>query len=128
MNGTLVAAIVIITLALVFYSIGVLGEARRRLLLWRDIAWFGAGLVCDATGTALMSWMTSRGVRVLQPWAGALMAVAGTAAIALMAIHIVFAVIVMRGDTYRTRFHKWSLAIYGLWLISYALGPIGLLA
>lgn len=57
----------------------------------------------------------------------AMMAAAGTAAISLMAIHIVFAVIVMRRDTYRTRFHTWSLAIYGLWLISYALGPIGLI-
>lgn len=128
MNITLIAAIVIITLALVFYSIGVLGEARRRLLLWRDVAWFGAGLTCDAAGTGVMTWMTANGERVLAPWAGTLMAVSGTAAITLMAIHIVFAVIVMRGESYRTRFHGWSLVIYALWLVSYVLGPIGLLA
>jgi len=123
----LIASIVIITAALVFYSIGVIGEARRKMLMWKDVGWFAAGLASDATGTFLMSRMASSGERHLSPLASQMMTISGTLAIALMAIHIVFAVVLLKRDTYREKFHKWSLAIWAVWLVSYAIGPIGLM-
>lgn len=128
MSPLLITAIVIITLALVFYSIGVIGEARRKNLLWRDVVWFGAGLVADFAGTMAMRAISQSGETVLAPWANTLMTISGTAAIILMAIHIVFAVIVMtKFPDYRKKFHKWSVVIYIFWLISYISGPIGLM-
>lgn len=128
MSPMLIAAIIIITGALIFYSIGVIGEARRKNLLWRDVVWFGAGLVADFTGTMLMRQISQSGEGVLAPWANTLMTISGTAAIILMAIHIVFAVLVMLKYTdYKTKFHKWSIIIYAFWLISYISGPIGLM-
>lgn len=128
MNILLIGAIVIITLALVFYTIGVMGEARGKNLMWKDVYWFAAGLLCDATGTFLMSRISASGEKVLAPWASTLMAVSGTLAILLMAIHIVFAVLVLKKyPSHRTTFHKWSLTIWGLWLVSYIVGPIGLM-
>lgn len=124
----LIAAIIIITGALIFYSIGVIGEARRKNLLWRDVVWFGAGLIADFTGTMLMRQISQSGEGVLAPWANTMMTISGTAAIILMAIHIVFAVLVMLKYTdYKTKFHKWSIIIYAFWLISYISGPIGLM-
>lgn len=129
MKPILIIAIIAITQALIFYSIGVIGEARRKNLMWSDIRWFGAGLLCDAVGTFLMNRMSATGDKLLAPWAGTLMAISGTLAILLMAIHIVFAVVVMkRHESYRTKFHKWSVAIWVIWLVSYVVGPIGLMA
>lgn len=128
MSPLLISAIVVITLALVFYSIGVLGEAKRKLLKWKDVYFFAAGLIADFTGTMMMVQISNRGENVLAPWASQLMAISGTAAIFLMAIHIVFAIVVMRKySSYRESFHKWSLVIYCLWLVSYVLGPLGLM-
>lgn len=128
MSSLLISAIIIITLALIFYSIGVVGEARRENLLWRDIVWFAAGLAADFTGTMLMRQISQSGETVLAPWANTLMTISGTAAIILMLIHIVFAIVVMlKFPDHRKKFHKWSLVIYGFWLISYISGPLGLM-
>ena len=128
MSSMLIAAIIVITLALVFYSIGVIGEARRKNLLWKDVAWFGLGLAADFTGTMLMRQISQSGETVLAPWANTLMTISGTAAILLMLVHIVFAVLVLtKFPDYRTRFHKWSIVIYAFWLISYISGPLGLM-
>ena len=126
MSPTLIAAIIAITAALVFYSIGVLGEARRKVLKWRDAGWFAAGLVADTTGTLLMSNIASSGEHVLAEWSQTLMAVSGTLAIALMAGHLVFALVCLISNVYLEKFHRWSLVIYAVWLFSYVVGPLGL--
>ena len=108
MSPLLISAIIIITFALVFYSIGVIGEARRKQLLWRDIVWFGLGLVADFTGTMLMRQISQNGEKVLAPWASNMMTISGSAAILLMLVHIVFALFVMfKRPAYRIKFHKW---------------------
>lgn len=128
MSPLLISAIIVITLALVFYSIGVIGEARRKQLLWRDILWFGLGLVADFIGTMLMRQISQNGDNILAPWANTLMTISGTAAIILMFIHIVFALLVMLKYTdYKSKFHKWSIVIYSFWLVSYISGPMGLM-
>ena len=55
MNGLLVSAIVTISLALVFYTIGVWSEHKEKVLKKIHVLYFGLGLIFDTTGTALMS-------------------------------------------------------------------------
>lgn len=125
MSPLLISAIIVITLALVFYTIGVFSEARKKMLEWKHVGWFAAGLVCDITGTLMMRGLSGDGL--MSPLGATLMAVSGTLAVVLMVVHIIFAVIVLKNDVYRDRFHKWSVVIWIIWLISYALGPIGLM-
>ncbi|AOZ72161.1 TIGR03987 family protein [Boudabousia tangfeifanii] len=124
----LALAIITISLALVAYSFGVISEARRKNLFWRDVAWFGVGLVFDTTGTILMSVMSNNGDKVLAPWASSLMSITGSLAIALMAIHILAAVYVLKvRPQARKMFHPVSVAIYVIWLISYLVGMLGVM-
>lgn len=51
----LAPAIVIITFALVFYSVGVWGERVQGILKKWHVAFFGLGLAADATGTFRMT-------------------------------------------------------------------------
>jgi uncharacterized repeat protein (TIGR03987 family) len=104
----------IISLALVFYSIGVWSERiQGRLKPWH-LAFFWAGLVCDTWGTGLMIDM-----------AGGLTfdihGVTGVIAIVLMLIHAVWASLVLvRKDEHAIRnFHKFSLVVWLIWLIPY---------
>ena len=50
----LIAAICVITGALIFYTIGVWGEHVQGKLKFWHILFFLSGLVCDAVGTGLM--------------------------------------------------------------------------
>lgn len=125
MSPLLISAIIVITLALVFYSIGVFSEARRKMLEWKHVAWFTAGLVCDITGTLMMRGLSGDGL--MSPLGATLMAVSGTLAVVLMVVHIIFAVVLLKKNVYRDKFHKWSIIIWVIWLVSYVLGPIGLM-
>lgn len=127
----LVSAIVLITSALFLYTAGVWSERRAGRLRWGQVALFGAGLVFDATGTALMS-LISAGSGSTRP-AGvagdlnAVMAVTGTVALALMAVHVAWAVAVLirNRETERLAFHRLSVAVWGLWLLPYITGALG---
>lgn len=127
----LVSAIVLITAALVLYSTGVFSERRAGRLRWGHVALFGAGLAFDSAGTALMSNMATS--TVVGRAGGAtgvfnvVMAFTGAAALTLMAIHVVWALVVLirgREDELLT-FHRFSLAVWGLWLIPYVTGALG---
>jgi len=107
-------ATIIITLALVFYSIGVWSERiAGRLKPWH-LVFFILGLICDTWGTGLMIEM-----------AGGLTwdihGVTGVIAILLMLIHAVWAFIVLRKKDERAiqNFHKFSVAVWVIWLIPY---------
>lgn len=127
MDPLLIASIVIITLALIFYSIGVLGEFRRKFLEKRDALWFGAGLLCDTTGTFIMNRISTAGGTYLSPTADFLMNISGSLALLLMLLHLLIALILLRKNVYRDKFHTVSIVIWAFWLIAYILGPIGLM-
>jgi len=108
------APMIIITLALVFYSIGVWSERiQGRLKTWH-LVFFWLGLVCDTWGTGLMIEM-----------AGGLNwefhSVTGVVAIVLMLVHAVWATIVLvrRDEKMIRNFHKFSLLVWFIWLIPY---------
>jgi len=105
---------IIITLALLFYSIGVWSERfAGRLKPWH-LAFFWLGLVCDTWGTGLMMEM-----------AGGLSfdlhGITGVIAIVLMLVHAVWAtlVLVRKDELAITNFHKFSVIVWLIWLVPY---------
>jgi len=108
------ASSIIITLALVFYSIGVWSERfAGRLKAWH-LAFFWLGFVCDTVGTGMMFEMAGGMSLTIH-------AVTGLLAILLMLIHAVWATIVLvRKDEHMIRsFHRFSVAVWFIWLIPY---------
>lgn len=122
----LVAAIVIITLALVFYSVGIWAERIQGILKPWHAVLFALGLVADATGTFLMTQIAGarRTEGIEASGLSSLMAVGGTLAIILMAIHLVWAVVVLlrNREHEKLAFHRFSIPVWVLWLISYVIG------
>ncbi len=121
----LLFAIILITAALVFYTVGVWAEVRAGQLKWWHVAAFLLGLTFDASGTAVMSSIanTSGAATVSGPLAS-VMAVTGALALLLMAVHATWALVVL----IRNRrpellaFHKFSLWVWAAWLIPYVTG------
>jgi uncharacterized repeat protein (TIGR03987 family) len=105
---------IIISLALVFYSIGVWSERIQGQLKPWHLVFFWLGLVCDTWGTSLMIDM-----------AGGLTSdihgVSGVIAILLMMVHAVWATIVLikKDEKAIRNFHKFSLFVWFIWLIPY---------
>jgi uncharacterized repeat protein (TIGR03987 family) len=119
----LVFSTIAITLALVFYSIGVWSERLARILKPRHLAFFWAGFVFDTTGTTLMTILattTSNG-NFLD-----LHALTGVIAIVLMLFHAIWATIslISRNEQRLRSFHRFSLAVWIIWLIPYFIGFI----
>jgi len=54
LNPTLTKAVVIVTFALIFYSIGVITEQRKRGISPRVLTFITLGVACDISSTTLM--------------------------------------------------------------------------
>ena len=113
-------AVIVINLALVFYSIGVWSERiQGRLKIWHTV-FFWLGLVCDTWGTGMMF-----------EWAGGLTydlhGLSGLLAILLMFVHAIWATIVLvkKDEKMIVNFHKFSIFVWLIWLIPY-FSPMGL--
>lgn len=119
-------AIVLITAALVAYTVGVWAEHRQGTLKpWHVVA-FGVGLACDASGTYLMSLLADqntapRGVLTQ------VMMVTGALALILMLAHLVWALVVLvrNRESERRQFHRLSVGVWAFWLIPYFTGMAG---
>jgi len=112
--GSAALPTIIITGALIFYSIGVWSERfQGRLKAWH-LVFFWLGLVCDTVGTGMMMEM-----------AGGLTAdvhgITGVIAIVLMFIHAIWATIVLvrKDENMIKNFHKFSVVVWLIWLIPY---------
>lgn len=107
----------IITMALLFYSIGVWSERYSGVLKTWHLYFFWLGLICDTTGTGMM--MDNFGNIVLN-----LHTITGFSGIFLMVIHTVWAtVVIIKNDTVKkSQFHRFSLFVWSFWLISYISG------
>jgi uncharacterized repeat protein (TIGR03987 family) len=105
---------IIISLALVFYSIGVWSERfQGRLKVWH-LVFFWLGLICDTWGTGLMIEMAGGLTFDIHGATGVL-------AIVLMMIHAIWAAIVLiqKHERAMLNFHKFSLIVWFIWLIPY---------
>lgn len=107
-------ATIIISLALLFYSIGVWAERfQKRLKIWHTV-FFWLGLVFDTWGTGMML-----------EFAGGLTidvhGISGLLAIILMLVHAIWATIVLvkKDEKMIGNFHKFSVFVWLVWLIPY---------
>jgi uncharacterized repeat protein (TIGR03987 family) len=115
----MVVGAIFITLALVFYTVGVWSERIAGRLKGWHLIFFWLGLVCDTTGTAMM-----------MDFAGGLTAdvhgVTGVAAILLMIVHAIWATVVLarRDEHAIVTFHRFSVVVWAVWLIPYLSGVV----
>lgn len=120
MSQSLVLAIITISLALVFYTIGVWGEKIQGTLKPIHVIFFWIGFLFDTTGTTIMSSIAKNSS------GNPLHAITGVSAILLMLGHAIWAtyVIVKKDEKQMASFNKFSIAVWFIWLIPYISGII----
>ena len=120
MSPLLMKAVIAITLALIFYTIGVWSEHRAKVLRPVHLVFFSLGLCMDTAGTMMMS-------RLADGSGGGLMSahgITGMIAIILMMIHAVWATVVLakKDEKAMQDFHRFSIAVWVIWLVPFVLG------
>jgi uncharacterized repeat protein (TIGR03987 family) len=117
MSPTLIAAVVTILTAAVIYTIAVFAEQRSGVLKPWHLALFWLGLVFDTTGTTLMS-------DIAGGWKLNIHGALGVLAIVLMLIHAGWATIalVFKQEAVLSKFHTFSVHVWGLWMASLVSG------
>lgn len=107
-------ASIIITLALIAYSIGVWSERIAGKLKKWHLAFFILGLIFDTWGTGIMIEYNGRLKADLH-------GITGMLAIVLMFIHALWAVVVLwkQDEKAIKNFHKFSVLVWFIWLIPY---------
>ena len=105
---------IIITLALVFYSIGVWGERISGSLKIWHLVFFWLGFICDTWGTGMMFEMAGGMTFDVHGLTGLL-------AIVLMLVHAIWATIVLvrKDEQWINKFHKFSVVVWLIWLVPY---------
>lgn len=115
----LVAAIIVISSALVFYTLGVWGERiQKGLKRWHVIA-FLMGITADVVGTSLMEHIAH-----ITGDHNNLHAITGFTAVILMLIHAVWAVWTYNKGSAKAKEHfsRFSIVVWIIWLIPYCTG------
>jgi uncharacterized repeat protein (TIGR03987 family) len=116
----LLYAIIFISLALVFYTVGVWSEKIQEVLKNWHVIIFWLGLVCDTSGTTIMGKIANGGF--LYSFHG----ITGLLAILLMLFHVIWATIVLvrKDKEMMKNFHRFSILVWFIWLIPYISGMI----
>ena len=116
----LIYAITFISLALVFYTIGVWSEKLQGTLKKWHLIIFWIGLVFDTLGTTAMSIIATKGFEFN------LHGLTGILAILLMLFHAGWATYVMvkNNENMKSRFHKFSIVVWIIWLIPFLNGAM----
>lgn len=129
----LALAIVLISLALALYTLGVWAERRSGELRWWHVAAFAGGLAADISGTIVMSVIAGSGGPTgieQNPVLAQMMAATGLLALGLMALHLGWAVVTMirNRDNERHVFHRFSVVVWTIWLVPYFTGMAAAMA
>lgn len=114
MTFQLLSAVILITLALVFYTIGVWSERLAGRLKGWHLIFFWAGFICDTSGTGIMMEMSEANFANIH-------GLTGLIAILLMLVHAVWASVVLarKNEKAIVNFHKFSILVWVIWLIPY---------
>lgn len=114
----LIYAIISITSALIFYTIGVWSENLQGKLKNWHVYVFWIGLVFDTLGTTLMSKIAVEGFKLN------FHGISGLLAIILMLFHALWATIVLinNDENMKLKFHKFSIIVWIIWLIPFISG------
>ncbi len=116
-------ATVLITMALLLYTIGVWAERLAGQLKVWHLFFFWSGLVCDTIGTGLMF-----------EYVGGLTTdvhgISGLIAIILMVVHASWASVVLwrKNEGLIANFHKFSVMVWAFWLIPYFTPAFGMMS
>lgn len=122
MSTDLILASGAMVIALIAYSIGVFGEKLSGTIKLQHLLFFVVGLIFDTTGTSLMSKMADQ-----QASSGlGLHQLTGGAALFLMGFHLIWAIWVYKkgSEQAKIKFHKFSIGVWTLWVISFVLGML----
>ncbi len=112
----MIASTVLITLALIFYSLGVWAERLARYLKQWHLVAFWMGFSFDISGTYAMHRLAKSPFDILAPHT-----LTGQIALWLMLAHAIWATVVVRqgSETARRNFHRYSLFVWVVWLVPY---------
>lgn len=112
---------ILITLALVFYSLGVWAERISKYLKTWHLFAFWIGFTFDVLGTYAMQKLSNAPMDFLE-----MHTLTGQLALWLMLAHAIWAslVIIKKNENARNNFHKFSLIVWLIWLIPYFGGMI----
>ena len=116
MSVELIVSSILITLALIFYSLGIWSERIARYLKPWHVAAFWLGFLFDVSGTLAMHRMAEGQFDLLEPHT-----LTGQIALWLMLAHAIWATYVIRrgSDALRRGFHRYSLFVWLVWLVPY---------
>ncbi|GAB3709246.1 HsmA family protein [Mariniluteicoccus flavus] len=123
----LLPAVILITAALLAYTLGVWAEHRQGTLKTWHVVAFAVGLACDASGTYLMSLIADQQAGQDRGVLTQIMMVTGALALILMLGHLIWALVVLvrNRESERRRFHRLSVGVWAFWLIPYFTGMAG---
>ena len=112
----MIASATLITLALLFYSMGVWAERVARYLEPWHVAAFWTGFAFDVSGTWAMHRIAAGPFDLRDPHT-----LTGQIALWLMLVHAIWASWVARRGTEEARigFHRYSLVVWLIWLVPY---------
>jgi len=116
MSTPVIISTALITLALIFYSLGVWSERIARYLKpWHVVA-FWIGFTFDVSGTYAMHLLAKGRFDITEPHT-----LTGQLALWLMLIHSIWAtrVVMKNNEKLRLSFHKFSIIVWLIWLIPY---------
>jgi len=121
MNLLMIASTTLITLALVFYTIGVWSERLARYLKPWHVAAFWTGFAFDVAGTLAMHALAEGRFDLRDSHT-----LTGQIALWLMLAHAIWATRVSRSGSEEARrgFHRYSLVVWLIWLVPYIGGMI----
>ena len=116
MSSLLIVSTVLITLALVFYSIGIWSERFSRYLKPWHTAMFWLGFLFDLSGTYSMHLMAKTSMNLTEHHT-----ITGQIAIWVMLAHAIWAtVVILKGsEKSKIKFHRYSIVVWCIWLIPY---------
>ena len=119
MSGLLILSIILITLALAFYSLGVWAERIARYLKSWHVSSFWTGFAFDISGTFAMHQLAEGPFDLLEQHT-----LTGQIALWLMLAHALWATRVANkgNDEARKKFHRYSFIVWLIWLIPYFSG------
>ena len=120
MNSVLIAGTIIVNLALVFYTIGIVIEQRRRQVSGRVVTFLTAGVIFDIVATGCMIAGSSKGPFTAH-------GLLGFSSLAAMLLETGFAWRhrLREGDaTVPSWLHRYSRLAYGWWIVAYITGAI----
>ncbi len=117
MSTTLLIAVVVTVLALVFYTVGIWWQKSAKAIKPAHLILFWVGLVCDITGSLLMGTLAG-GLSVTVHGLNGLLAV-----VLMLVTAIRAQMIYMKKDESAAKnFAKFSIPVWVVWVLSFVTG------